>query len=60
MLWYYELALCIHQLLRWDLLAEATRVSLAAQLWMLFEDLDEDIGSSMFFCRSLRLLGWLR
>jgi hypothetical protein len=33
----------IHQLSLWDLLAEATRVPLDAQLWMLFEDLDEAI-----------------
>jgi hypothetical protein len=34
----------IHQLCLWDLLAEATRVPLDAQLWMLFEDLDEAIA----------------
>jgi hypothetical protein len=33
----------IRQLCLWDLLAEATRVPLDAQLWMLFEDLDEAI-----------------
>jgi hypothetical protein len=33
----------ILQLSLWDLLAEATRVPLDAQLWMLFEDLDEAI-----------------
>jgi hypothetical protein len=33
----------IRQLSLWDLLAEATRVPLDAQLWMLFEDLDEAI-----------------
>jgi hypothetical protein len=34
----------IRQLCLWDLLAEATRVPLDAQLWMLFEDLDEAIA----------------
>jgi hypothetical protein len=34
----------ILQLSLWDLLAEATRVPLDAQLWMLFEDLDEAIA----------------
>jgi hypothetical protein len=34
----------IRQLSLWDLLAEATRVPLDAQLWMLFEDLDEAIA----------------
>jgi hypothetical protein len=34
----------IHQLSLWDLLAEAARVPLDAQLWMLFEDLDEAIA----------------
>jgi hypothetical protein len=33
----------ILQLSLWDLLAEATRVPLDTQLWMLFEDLDEAI-----------------
>jgi hypothetical protein len=33
----------ILQLSLWDLLAEATRVPLDAQLWMLFDDLDEAI-----------------
>jgi hypothetical protein len=33
----------IRQLCLWDLLAEATRLPLDAQLWMLFEDLDEAI-----------------
>jgi hypothetical protein len=35
----------IRQLCLWDLLAEATRVPLDAQLWMLFEDLDEAIAA---------------
>jgi hypothetical protein len=35
----------ILQLSLWDLLAEATRVPLDAQLWMLFEDLDEAIAN---------------
>jgi hypothetical protein len=35
----------IRQLSLWDLLAEATRVPLDAQLWMLFEDLDEAIAA---------------
>jgi hypothetical protein len=35
----------IRQLSLWDLLAEATRVPLDAQLWMLFEDLDEAIAN---------------
>ncbi len=34
----------IRQLCLWDLLAEATRVPLDAQLWMLFEDLDKAIA----------------
>jgi hypothetical protein len=34
----------IRQLCLWDLLAEATRLPLDAQLWMLFEDLDEAIA----------------
>jgi hypothetical protein len=37
--------LSIRQLCLWDLLAEATRVPLDAQLWMLFEDLDEAIAA---------------
>ncbi len=35
----------IRQLCLWDLLAEATRVPLDAQLWMLFKDLDEAIAA---------------
>jgi hypothetical protein len=35
----------ILQLSLWDLLAEATRVPLDAQLWMLFDDLDEAIAN---------------
>jgi hypothetical protein len=35
----------IRQLCLWDLLAEATRVPLDTQLWMLFEDLDEAVAA---------------
>jgi hypothetical protein len=39
-----EIKFSILQLSLWDLLAEATRVPLDAQLWMLFEGLDEAIA----------------